>query len=211
MKVLIAGQPDKTRNYERALEKCSAPFLTGLDKRLALECTHLLLPGGSDPDPALFGQADAGSREVHRKLDLAQLSLLDCFVRSRKPVLGICKGMQLINIYFGGSLIQHLPSYRTHEYADRDQIHPIQNLPKSLMHRLYGPSCLVNSAHHQGCTQIPPIFLIAQTAPDGVVEAIEHKKSPILGVQWHPERIGLFSDRPGLADGRKLISCFLNF
>lgn len=209
MKVLIAGQPDKTQNYERALEKCSASFLTGLDKIFALECTHLLLPGGTDPDPSLFGQLDAGSRQINRELDLAQLSLLDCFVRSRKPVLGICKGMQLINIYFGGSLIQHLPSHTSHESSGRDQLHPVRNLPQSLMYRLYGASCLVNSAHHQGCTQIPPVFSVTQTAPDGVAEAIEHKKSPILGVQWHPERTGLLSGQPALADGQKLISFFL--
>lgn len=211
MKILIAGLSSQTHHYEQSLKKCSASFLTGLDKGLARQCTHLLLPGGGDPDPALFNQPNTGSRQPDRKLDLAQLALLDCFFRSGKPILGICKGMQLLNIYFGGSLIQHLPASQSHEYIGHDQLHPVRNLPGSLMCRLYGASCLVNSAHHQGCTQIPPVFSVTQVSPDGVAEAIEHKKSPVLGVQWHPERTGLFDGQPGLADGQKLISYFLTF
>lgn len=208
MKILIAGLPDHTKNYERALFLCHVPFDVSLSPRRLSSYDKLLLPGGGDICPRRFGQADQGSLSTDEALDDAQFTLLDAFVRAEKPVLGICRGMQVINVYFGGDLIQDLPVKHTHQYTDRDQVHEVRTTPGSLMHRLYQDHCLVNSAHHQGCGKIGHNLQVTQTAPDGVAEALEHNTRPILGVQWHPERTDLVSSHAKIADGGKLIRYF---
>lgn len=209
MNILIAGLPQNTRNYEKVLSHFPVSFRTNLLPDDSSSYDKLLLPGGGDIHPSRFRQPDLGSKTVEPWLDKAQFTLLDIFVRAGKPVLGICKGFQIINVYFGGDIIQHLPTGRTHEYIGHDQIHSVSCMPGSVMHRLYGDSCTVNSAHHQGCGRLGSGLSVTQIAPDGVIEALEHTARPILGVQWHPERTGLISHQPDIADGMKLIQHFL--
>lgn len=209
MNILIAGIPDHTKNYECALSRCRVSFCTELHPKSLSSYDKLLLPGGGDMDPSWFGQDNSGSGPFDRTLDLAQFSLLDAFVKARKPILGICRGLQLLNVYFGGNLIQDLPTAKTHCRLEQDQIHPAFCSSPSVLARLYGPSCLVNSAHHQGCGQIGADLQVTQTASDGVIEALEHQSSPyILGVQWHPERTGHLNAQADLADGNLLIRYF---
>jgi len=209
MQILIAGIPGKTKNYENALKNLGISFQTSLNPENPANFDKLLLPGGGDLDPSLFGQTNQGSIDIDPYLDHAQLALLDIFVRLNRPVLGICRGMQVINVYFGGSIIQHLPTYKAHRWEKKDQVHFVSNLPGSVLYKLYGPCCKVNSAHHQGLLQIGKGFFITQQAFDGVIEAIEHKEKSILGVQWHPERTGFSFYHPGITDGRILIQYFL--
>ena len=169
----------------------------------------LLLPGGPDIDPALYGEKKepaCGEPNVHR--DDLELRLLRIFLETGKPILGICRGMQLINVFFGGSLIQHLPSANIHRWDGQDQIHPADCLPGSLLSLLYGSTCLINSAHHQGVRTAAPGLTVTQTSPDGVIEGLEHSTMPVLGVQWHPERTGMSPRRTDLADGGILIRYF---
>lgn len=208
MKILIAGIPGHTANYEQALALCHASFDTGLCPHDLSSYDKLLIPGGGDIHPAWFGQEDRGSLSVDRALDRVQLSLLHAFLLAGKPVLGICRGMQLINVCLEGNLIQNLPTADSHRYTEQDQLHPSDCLSGSLMFRLYGSSPLINSAHHQGLGKIASGFMVTQKAPDGVIEGIEHETRPILGVQWHPERTGLSSRRTDIADGSKLIRYF---
>ncbi|MFR6328314.1 MAG: gamma-glutamyl-gamma-aminobutyrate hydrolase family protein [Eisenbergiella sp.] len=87
----------------------------------------MLLPGG-DIDPVLFGESDHGSRKIEPGLDRKQLAMLDAFVRLQAGP-GICKGMQIINVYFGGGVIQDLPTNYAHQYDGRDQVHPSHAAP----------------------------------------------------------------------------------
>ena len=186
MNVLIAGYPHLTANYENALKALRCNYLVSLSpssEQLA-SCDRLLLPGGGDLDPALWNEPDLGSRTPDPFLDKTQLSLL-----------------QVINVYFGGTIIQHLSTASNHEYKDADQYHSIHNVPGSALFQLYGSDMIVNSAHHQGCGRIGDGLLITQTAPDCVIEALEHEKKPVLGVQWHPERT--------FAEGKRLFQYFL--
>ncbi len=208
-KVLLAGRDTQTHNYEAALSACGVPFRTSLSPTGLSSFGRLLLPGGGDVDPVRFGQTDAGSRNIDAGLDDAQFLLLDAFVRTGKPVLAICRGMQLINIYFGGDLVQDLPAADTHRYLDGDQFHPVRNAPGSILHRLYGERCTVNSAHHQGCGRIGHGLNVTQISPDGVAEGLEHMEKPVLGVQWHPERTGFSFHRREIADGETIIRYFL--
>ena len=156
MKILIAGIPEHTANYERALSLCHAAFETDLHPADLSSFGGLLLPGGGDIHPSWFGQEDQGSLSVDRELDRAQFALLGAFLSAGRPVLGICRGMQLINVFFGGSLIQHLPSANIHRWDGQDQIHPADCLPGPLLSLLYGSTCLINSAHHQGVRTAAP-------------------------------------------------------
>ena len=168
----------------------------------------LLLPGGGDIAPVLYHRKNRGSREICITEDIIQLLLCHRFMEQKKPILGICKGMQLINVALGGSLIQDLPTRSLHAYEDKDHYHSTKTLPQSQLHSLYGSSCFTNSAHHQAINKLGKNLIATQYADDGVVEAIEHTTLPILGVQWHPERIYGFQRPLGCADGQLLFSHF---
>jgi putative glutamine amidotransferase len=210
MNILIAGLPENTKNYETALRKCGAAYSVCLSPKNVSVYDGLLLPGGGDLHPAWYGQKIQGSRSIDPALDRAQLLLLDTFVREAKPVFGICRGLQVIQVYFGGSLIQDLPAVKKHQALPSTDQHPfVTNLPGTHLHALYGDNCLVNSAHHQGILTPAPGLRPSQFAPDGVIEALEHTEKPVLGVQWHPERTGSSIRHPGIADGSILIHSFL--
>lgn len=210
-KVYLYGQPDLRINYIEALESCGAQVVVSTDPQDALSCNALLLPGGADLDPALFGEENCGSKGIDRELDLVEISLAKSFFRQHKPILGICRGMQLLNVAFGGSLIQDLPTAATHrwEEATGDKTHPIAVPDDSFLSKLYGANFWVNSAHHQGVGRLAEGFQISARAEDGVVEAIEWRQQEIYGVQWHPERLTLRHKRPDAVDGREVFAFFM--
>ena len=106
------------------------------------------------------------------------------YVKAKKPVLGICRGMQLINVYFGGSLNQNIKNHR-------GRWHTVRNVGKnSWIYNLYKKNYKVYSSHHQSVKRLGKNLTITQKAPDGTVEALQHKTLPIYGVQWHPENMG---------------------
>ncbi len=223
MRIGIAGLPNMAQNYIHAIQNAGGPAVpvwaeVSLLPETASCWDALLLPGGGDIDPLLL----PGRPTPHPKcfgidpdLDRLQLALLDIFVRQKKPVLGICKGMQLINLYFGGSLCQHLPTAETHRYKEYDQFHPTHAKNGSFLAGLYGLDFTVNSAHHQGIVPPPPdsgkaSVSVIQTAPDGVPEGIVHCSLPVIGLQWHPERL---CGRPapcGAVDGSLVFRYFLS-
>ena len=140
-----------------------------------------------------------------------QMSALDAFVKAEKPVFGICRGHQLINVFLGGTLIQDLPQAQTHSRcgASVDKVHVVRSESGSLLHALYGERFSVNSAHHQAIERLGEGLVITQWAPDGVIEAVEHTTLPVFSVQWHPERMCLERARNDTVDGSLVIRYFL--
>lgn len=208
LNIAITGRSKDTANYENALRSMGISSLTTMDLGRLSDFDALLLPGGGDITPAFFGQKNQGSKNIDIELDILQLQALDLFVKWKRPVFGICKGMQIINVYFGGTIIQHIKESANHAWDNGDQMHPTTVFPDSYLAAVYGAGALtVNSAHHQAAGAIGRELTVVQTSDDGITEGIVHNTLPIIGVQWHPER--LFSV-PGAADGRALFSYFLS-
>lgn len=171
----------------------------------------LLLPGGGDIDPARYGQANTASEGIEPALDQMQFGALDAFVKAKKPVLGVCRGHQLVNVYFGGTLIQHLERASAHSRCggSEDRVHDTAAVPGSAVFELYGERFAVNSSHHQGVDAVGKGLVITQRAADGVIEGMAHERLPIITVQWHPERMCLAHARADTVDGIRIFECFL--
>jgi len=158
----------------------------------------LVMTGGEDFDPALYG-AKRSPRlgEVNAPRDDFDLRLLAAARRWRLPVLGICRGCQLLNIAFGGTLWQDLPSeFPGKDIQHRHVHHPVLIAPDSRLALVIGTTnTVVNSIHHQAVKKIAPGFRVTATAPDGVIEAIESDQYPAVGLQFHPEKLLCDEDR----------------
>lgn len=190
--VLIAGRPGDTKNYENTIKRLGVSCFVSLNPDRADSATHLLLPGGGDITPAFFGQTDHGSLHVDTELDILQLEILARFTAQKKPVLGICKGLQLINVHFGGNVTQHIDTAETHKWVGRDQFHYVFHCDlgrRDFFYQLYGSSVKVNSAHHQAVDRMGRGLVPVCRAGDNVIEGIVHSSLPLLAVQWHPERL----------------------
>ncbi|MBQ7034180.1 MAG: gamma-glutamyl-gamma-aminobutyrate hydrolase family protein [Clostridia bacterium] len=119
--------------------------------------------------------------------DRLELSCIHSFLKANKPILGICRGMQMLNVAFGGTLTQHLPTAHLHLAPGEEIFHGVRT--EGFMKKLYGRNLTVNSSHHQGVDRIGRGLIPAAWASDGVVEAFYHERLPIIGVQFHPERM----------------------
>lgn len=160
---------------------------------LAERLDAIVLSGGGDVLPQEYGA------ELHPKTtwtdarrDAFELALVRAARARSVPVLGVCRGMQVLNVALGGSLVQHLPELTelAHEVPERwnTTAHPIEIEPGSRLHRLLGAESVeVSSVHHQAIERLADGLRAVAWAPDGVVEAVESPTEPVLGVQWHPE------------------------
>lgn len=160
----------------------------------------LLLTGGEDVDPALYGEVNRSARRVNAERDKFELRVLETALKQSLPVLAICRGMQLLAVSLGGTLYQDLSerpsdtstativSHRGPGGTDTD--HSVQIELSSNLAPCVGTSTLtVNSHHHQGIKSLPSSLRVSARSQDGLPEAIEHvAQGWIRGLQWHPER-----------------------
>jgi putative glutamine amidotransferase len=178
------------------------PPAAGLAERLLDDIDALLLSGGKDIDPQLFGERVVPDAhvEIDAPRDAAELSLARVALQSHCPILGICRGIQTLNVAAGGTLHQDLGlaafdtavhQQRGSGKADWEPAHPIAIAAGSrLAALLHGRRAEVNSFHHQAVKAVASGFVVTATAPDGVIEALEDPHRPfVLAVQWHPERM----------------------
>jgi putative glutamine amidotransferase len=184
--------------YVRAVEHAGGrpllvpPSEEGVDETLdALD--GLLVSGGPDLDPALYGQeAHPATAGTSRARDRGELALLTGALARDLPVLAVCRGSQLLNVARGGDLVQHLPDVVGHErhrhtpgaFAD----HAVSIRPGTLLEELTGEHAPVKSHHHQGIGRVGAGLVASAWAEDGTVEALEDPAQRFaLGVLWHPE------------------------
>jgi putative glutamine amidotransferase len=156
----------------------------------------LVLQGGGDVHPEHCGHdLHPETNTLDRRRDEFELELLRRARARAMPVLGICRGIQLVNVAYGGTLVQHLPevSDLDHEQLDAwDALaHRVEIAPGSRLANVMGTTAMeVNSVHHQAVDRLGEGLEVVARAEDGVVEAIEHETDPVLAVQWHPEWTG---------------------
>jgi len=163
-------------------------------------CAGLLLTGGADVDPARYGEArHATVTDVDAARDEYEIALVRAAMAADLPVLAICRGLQVMNVALGGSLIQDVPSQVgaavPHQVPDpKDAIaHEVSVVPGSRLAELMGQTVVngrlpVNSRHHQAVGRLADGFVVTSLASDGVIEAVELPRARFcVGVQWHPE------------------------
>lgn len=177
--------------------------VAGADLRaLYAHLDGILLTGGGDVDPAVFGESPhprLGTVDADR--DQSELALARLTAEDGKPLLGVCRGAQVLNVALGGTLYQDLPSqygegllrhaHPVQEFPRHHLAHPVQVAEASLLAQVLGrPSARVNSRHHQAIRDVAPGLAVVARAPDGVIEAVERPGHPFaLAVQWHPENL----------------------
>jgi putative glutamine amidotransferase len=188
----------------RVLEVSESP------RKLVSELDGVLLTGGGDVDPVLYGEdRHATVEDAEPGRDEFEIDLARRAVEADLPMLAICRGAQVLNVAAGGTLVQDIPSAVTSELRHTIQepknavAHDVRVAPGSRLEQALGPivdaahTCRVNSRHHQSVARVGNGLTASATAPDGVVEAIERADAAFcVGVQWHPEnfwRSGEFS------------------
>lgn len=183
--------------YTQALSPHAVPLLLPAHTALAAEyaacCDALLLTGGVDLAPALYHQTPLCKGEQTDPLrDAFEAALLEAFLRARKPVFGICRGLQMINVYLGGTLVQDLPMQRhttLHRAPNGDAMHAVKAQADCFLAPILQEEHIVNSAHHQAADRLGQRLQACAFAPDGTVEALCDPTRRIYAVQWHPERL----------------------
>ena len=200
------GQPGPGRTidgvdaaYARAVEQAGGrPVLLPIQlpddpEDLVGRLDGVVLTGGGDVDPGLYGAAaEEPTGGVDRARDDWEMAVLEAAGRLEVAVLGICRGCQLINVALGGTLHQHLPVVTRLDHLEaarrESPVHTVTVTPGSRLEAVVGPGDVeVNSIHHQGLDRLGRSLRPSATAPDGLVEAVEHTERPLLAVQWHPE------------------------
>ena len=186
-------------DYIRAIEESWGiaivipAFTVNLESYLDM-CDAYIFPGGPDIDPSLYGHARNGARGVVPEYDRYLLSSMRKVFETKKPILGICKGMQMLNIAHGGTLKQDVEEQVYHFQPERgyEMIDRICAWEDSFLHEVYETREIeINSIHHQAVDSLGESLKIsARSLHDDEVEAIEHTTLPHYGVQWHPEYLG---------------------
>ncbi|MDP3086441.1 MAG: type 1 glutamine amidotransferase [Rubrivivax sp.] len=180
----------------------------------------LVLQGGNDVAPETYGETPLAP-EWHgdRVRDRYEIELVNAFIEAGKPVIGICRGCQLINVAFGGTLYQDIPTQLPQAQAHLDRnhydrkLHGVQFVAGSGLARLYAgrASATVNSIHHQAVKDLgSDLVAEAHAVPDGVVEAIRWRgPSYVFGMQWHPEFLALRDLHDEQLAGKPILTDFL--
>ena len=210
-RIEFAGE-DFTRinnNYSKAIADAGGipvilPLINDIDilsDQLSI-CNGLLLPGGIDVNPLSY-------KELPRPLlgncndlvDWYHINLAQKALELNMPILGICRGCQILNVSCGGTLHQDIsyatdsPILHKQESHLSEKCHPVYIEENSIVHEIFGDSYIVNSAHHQAVKEVAPNFKNTAVSPDGIIEAIEMINKPfVVGIQWHPEMMAPYDN-----------------
>lgn len=163
----------------------------------------LIIVGGGDVDPRRYGSTPGpASTDLDPERDEYEIELITGAIDRHIPILAICRGIQVLNVARGGTLVPHLApdagqAHSFHGYPPHHPAHRVSIRPGTQLHDLLGPEAMVNSFHHQAVDRPGDGVTVTATADDGVTEAVEIPGANVIGVQWHPEmmfdRLALFS------------------
>lgn len=177
-------------DYARAvLDAGGLPLNLALDADPVQFIEHLdglILPGGADVDPARYSAVNVAS-DPDTQRDEFEFALLDSALEADIPVLGICRGLQVLNIHAGGTLHQDVPSHVCYDVDPADRIHTATIDSGSELHGIYGDQVAINSLHHQTVDKVGAGLRVVARAEDGGIEGLEMPGRPVISVQWHPE------------------------
>jgi gamma-glutamyl-gamma-aminobutyrate hydrolase PuuD len=189
-------KPDNSEPYENALcEVGIEPVLISPGDQIPAAISCLVLMGGSDVNPARYGEApDSRTEECDDARDALESALIEDALRRDLPVLAICRGIQILNVQHGGTLVQHLHTTPHHRVRTVDRglpAHKVEIVPGTKLAGIAGNSLVwdVNSRHHQAIAKPGEGLVVSAVDPeDGTIEAVERPdKRFVIGVQWHPE------------------------
>ncbi|MCX7762003.1 MAG: gamma-glutamyl-gamma-aminobutyrate hydrolase family protein [Candidatus Kryptonium sp.] len=177
-------------------------------------CDALLLTGGDDVHPEFYGEVEREGDKYNRDRDWFEFKLLDIAFAKNLPILGICRGLQLTNVYLRGSLIFDIQTvigtnHRKDEKTNEDRLHNIFVLDDSKLFKIVGErEGVVNSSHHQSADRIGENLRVSAKCDDGVIEGLEwaYDDRFVLLVQWHPERMRNFES----AFSKNILEAFIN-
>lgn len=179
------------------------------------QCDGMVVPGGPpDVNPAYWNEKNIACGIIDEEMDRQQMAMIDRAAKLGKPIMGLCRGHQLVSVYFGASLVQDIAHADTHRYEPGNpKFHRVYNIPGTYMHDLFGETIKGNSCHHQALKKLPDCLKISQLwcydeeraseyirmaqagelregTDECVIEAVYHTNYPFVGLQWHPELRG---------------------
>ncbi|MEO9022957.1 MAG: gamma-glutamyl-gamma-aminobutyrate hydrolase family protein [Ginsengibacter sp.] len=222
--VVGIGEGSKYHNYENWIKEEPGVEVIKLSYRLdnineIERCDGIILTGGGDVDPQLYHRPDflpyTDPNDVDVKRDEFEWKIMQHIDEKQKPLLGICRGLQVANVYFGGVLVPDIPSFGKFNHSGfkegNDREHAVGIDPNSELYQIAGEEKgWVNSAHHQSVDTPGAGLVVNALSPDGIVEGMERKekngKAYLMLVQWHPER--MINQDSGFS--RKIKQSFLN-
>lgn len=184
-KILIIGDSLKFDNYANAVKSIGFEPEISTEFRDPEDYAGLLLPGGADIDPSVYGRENLGSEGINPEYDRLLFRQTDAFMQAEKPIFGTCRGLQFINVYFGGTLLQDIKGHR----IENEGKHGIEIFENTPFYGAFKDLDGVNSTHHQCIDDLGKGLTLFARADDGTPEGIWHESGRIFAVQWHPERI----------------------
>ncbi len=210
-KVFIYGEEEQLANYAAAVRGVGGEPVFSKELADAAACDGLLLPGGGDVDPNRYGQENTASAGIDPQRDGDEIALIHIFLETGRPILGICRGMQVLNVSLGGTLVQDVPHTETHKWQEMtgDRVHAIAAEPDCFLRPLYGEKFAVNSAHHQAVDRPGDALKVTARTLDGTPEALEWPEKRLYAVQFHPERMAFAHRRTDTVDGQSIFEFFL--
>lgn len=184
---------DSPKSYSSAVAAAGGIPVLGAEycpDELAELCDALLLSGGDDVEPALFGETVLNeSVRLDPDRDAFEVPLTRAFLRQKKPILGICRGFQVLSTVMGGTMYQDLVEQLGIVHSDGRIRHFVTAKPGSFFYNTFGGRFRTNSTHHQAVREPGEGLVVTAWSVEGVIEAYEHESLPVFGTQFHPERL----------------------
>lgn len=208
LKILLSTSSKSAENYVKMVEKFGGEAVAKYLPDLDTDFDGLILCGGEDVHPKYYGQEINATLKINEERDISELKLIESFVKTGKPILGICRGAQILNVFMGGTLVQHIDEVLVHKKDVGDTHHQVKLANDSVVYKIYGDSVIANSRHHQAVDRLAEGFKVTGVCGN-VIEAYEHINKPYICFQWHPERMTDELNH-GCDDGAVVFEYFLN-